>query len=386
MIPVTLSKYWLAALVPLNVEELTPFSERNVQAAAIVTTLALAAFAAWQGWRKNWLPVFFLSWFVLGLAPVLPLREQFWPYYETAASIGLAMLAAYAISTALEDRRPRRWLWRTAAVALALVFLTPSAMTARAAAKWWYDRSIRVRNLVTRVAAASELHPGKTIVLEGMDNTLFWAGVWYGGFQAAGLPTVYLVPGSEGTITPDPVLGGPQDFILPAQTLRAGLEARRMMVYWIDGDRLTEETQLYFAKTMSAGPSQEPTRIDLASPLMHPYLGRGWYPAEEGHRWMGQEASVRLAGPRNLAQTLRLTGFCPGAQVRSGPITMVVSADGKPMKPVLTREGVFAVSLPLAPELVGKKEIEVTIHVDRTFRPPNDKRDLGLSFGVVEIR
>ena len=36
--------------------------------------------------------------------------------------------------------------------------------------------------------------------------------------------------------------------------------------------------------------------------------------------------------------------------------------------------------------LVGKKEIEVTIHVERTFRPPNDARDLGLSFGVVEIR
>jgi hypothetical protein len=28
----------------------------------------------------------------------------------------------------------------------------------------------------------------------------------------------------------------------------------------------------------------------------------------------------------------------------------------------------------------------VTIRVDRTFRAPNDTRDLGLSFGVVEIR
>jgi hypothetical protein len=384
MIPVTFSKYWFAALVPLDVEELTPFSKQIVQVGAILITVALVSFVASQGWRRNWLPAFFLSWFALGLAPVLPLREQFWPYYATAASIGLAMLAAYAIATTLEDRRRQRWLWSTAAVALALAFLTPSVMTARAAAKWWYDRSVRVRNMVTGVARASELHPGKSIVLDGVDNTLFWAGIWYGGFQAAGLPAVYLVPGSEGGITPDPSLGGPQDFILPAEPLRAGLEARQVMVYSIEGDRLTEETQLYSQKAASF--SEEPMRIDVASPLMQPYLGPGWYPAEEGHRWMGQQASVRLAGPRNSAQTLRLTGFLPAAHAHSSALTMLVSADGKAMKPVLVREGIFDISIPLSPELVGKKQIEVTIHVDRTFRPPSDARDLGLSFGVVEIR
>ena len=56
------------------------------------------------------------------------------------------------------------------------------------------------------------------------------------------------------------------------------------------------------------------------------------------------------------------------------------------MQSAQLREGAFDVSFPLPPELVGKKEIEVTIHVDRTFRPPNDARDLGLAFGVVESR
>jgi len=101
---------------------------------------------------------------------------------------------------------------------------------------------------------------------------------------------------------------------------------------------------------------------------------------------MAQQASVRLGGPRTSAQTLHLTGYCPAEQVRSGPLTMLVSVDGKPMKPALLRLGAFDVSFPLSPELVGKKEIEVNIRVDRTFRPPHDLRDLGLSFGVVEIR
>ena len=387
LIPVTFAKYWFATLVPLNVEDFTPFAERSVQAGAIVITLALAAFVAWQGWRTNWLPAFFLSWFVIALAPVLPLREQFWPYYATAASIGLAMLAACALSTAIENRLPLRWIWRTAAGALVLVFLTPSVMVARSAAKWWYDRSVRVQNMVMGVAEAAELHPGKTIVLDGVDNVLFWAGVWYGGFRAAGLSGVYLAPGSEWRITPDPYLGGPQDFILPALTLRAGLEEGQVKVYSVDGERLTDVTRSYLGKVLqTANASEEPLRIDFASPLIQPFLGVGWYPAEERHRWMAQQASVRLGGPRNPAQTLHLTGFCPAAQVRSGPLAMIVAADGKPMKPALLREGAFDVSFPLSPGLLGKKEIEVTIHVERTFRPPNDGRDLGLSFGVVEIR
>ena len=386
-IPVTFSRYWFGTLMPLNLEDFTPFAERSVQAGAIVITLALAVFVAWQGWRRNWLPTFFLSWFVIALAPVLPLREQFWPYYATAASIGLAMLAAYAISIAIENRRRLRWLWGTAAVALALVFFAPSVMVARAAAKFWYDRSVRVRDMVLGVAEAVELHPGKTIVLDGVDNTLFWAGIWYGGFRAADLPVVYLAPNSEWRITPDPSLGGPQDFILPAQTLRAGLQRGQIVVYSINGDRLTEATRSYLLKAMqSASSSEEPMRIDVASPLIQPFLGGGWYWAEERHRWMAQQASVRLSGPRTSNQTLHLTGFCPAAQVRSGPLTMIVAADGTSMKPALLREGAFDVSFPLPPELVGKKEIGVTIHVDRTFRPPNDARDLGLSFGVVEIR
>ena len=241
--------------------------------------------------------------------------------------------------------------------------------------------------MVLGVAEARELHPGKTIVLDGVDNTLFWAGVWYGGFRAADLPLVYLAPGSESRITPEPNLGGPQDFILSAQALRAGLVENKIKIYSIGADSLTDVTRSYLKKVLqSSGPSGEPMRIDVASPSMQTFLSGSWYAAEEGHRWMAQQATVRLSGPRNSAQTLHLTGYCPADQVYPGALTMIVSVDGKPMKPAALPEGAFDVSFPLAPELIGTREIEVTIQVDRTFRPLHDKRDLGLSFGVVEIR
>jgi hypothetical protein len=44
----------------------------------------------------------------------------------------------------------------------------------------------------------------------------------------------------------------------------------------------------------------------------------------------------------------------------------------------------FVFDLPAS--LTGKPVVEVEIELDKTFRPPNDKRDLGAVFGSFEIR
>jgi hypothetical protein len=46
----------------------------------------------------------------------------------------------------------------------------------------------------------------------------------------------------------------------------------------------------------------------------------------------------------------------------------------------------FRAEFSLPPEAVGKKELQIGLEVGRTFRSREDVRDLGVSFGIIEIR
>jgi len=69
----------------------------------------------------------------------------------------------------------------------------------------------------------------------------------------------------------------------------------------------------------------------------------------------------------------------PHRSVRSH-FTMMVAADDTSMKPALLSEGVFDVSSPLPPETGGQEGDRGDNSCRPYIRPPNDARDLGLSF------
>jgi hypothetical protein len=49
-------------------------------------------------------------------------------------------------------------------------------------------------------------------------------------------------------------------------------------------------------------------------------------------------------------------------------------------------ENVFELAFALPDSVVGKTEMRVTVEVGRVIRPASDPRDLGLVFGVFEVR
>src|SRR6202008_1289781 len=82
---------------------------------------ALAAFTVAQVRRGKKAPLFFAAWFGILLAPVLPLRNHLSEYYLTLPTIGLAMLAGWALVS--DWRSPP--LRKAAAAALLLIYLSP---------------------------------------------------------------------------------------------------------------------------------------------------------------------------------------------------------------------------------------------------------------------
>ena len=381
--PATVWSYWRRSFEPIGLRPVSPFP--TVVSATLMAgcTIALLAFTVYQARRRQWLALVLLSWYLILLAPVVPLRDHISDYYLTLPAAALAMLGGYALASA----------WRGGAAGkivsavLAVGFVVQHAPVGRRLAQWYRDRSEASEALVMGVARAHELHPGKVILLDGIDDDLFWGAIQQGSFAFLRIPDVYLTPGSENGISPHPEIGDVSSFILPAGEVRRGLTGGQIVVYRAGQLTLRNITPLYVPPGDPAiGPG--PVRVDLGDPLVTERLGPGWYQPEPGIRWMGRTASLRMPGPRTANQRLYVTAICPAAQVENGPLEVIVSVDGVRLPSAhFTKgnlEGTLVFGLP--PQAVGKSEIDIALEVSRTVRIGADQRELGLAVRQIEIK
>jgi hypothetical protein len=253
------------------------------------------------------------------------------------------------------------------------------------ASEWNHKITVRVRDLVEGVAGAHERYPKKAILLVGVDTDLFWNGVLDKPYRLFGLDQVYLAPGSEKRIDAHPDLGDIHEYILPADVVVNALKRDELVVYDVREPRLRNITELY-----AATPQQTtlPLRVDAASPLTSYLLGPEWYASDGDHRWMPKRATLRIAGPAAAGARLYLRGECPDEQLRAGPLGVTVMADGValPAATIKAGENAFELAYALPHGAVGKSALAITVEVSRTFRPASDPRDLGLAFGVFEVK
>jgi hypothetical protein len=357
----------------------------KVAGAASVTVLgvALAGFIVWRLSRRDWTVLFPIAWFVILIAPVLPLRDHRSHYYLTLPLIGFAMLGGWSAAAAWRAG----WLGRGMAGLLSLWYLTTTIPVGHEVVSYYHEHSLRVRNLVLGVQYAHSLHPDKIILLNGVDSDLFWFGVNDKPFWLAGVQNVFLTPGSENTIQRHPQLGDPTNHVLPAlQTLRA-IDASGVVVYAAGGSQLRNITAMYTNLARSRLRPVPAQRIDVGHPVFADQLGVGWYDADNGFRWMGQKATVRLGLPESGRGTVVIEGYCPDTQLTQGAVvaTLLV-ADKVISSKEIASVGGFRMEAPLPHLDKNLTEVEIEIGVNRTIRPPGDGRELGLAFGTFAIR
>ncbi len=353
-------------------------------AATVVMIVALVGFVVWKLRARQWLAAFLVLWFLILIAPVLPLRDHFSEYYLTLPVIGLAMLGAWAIDAAWKAGPA----WRALALLLTAAYMGVSVPAARHITRQHYERSKAVQRLVLGVVRAHEKHPGKVILLTGVDTEMFWASVIDNPFRLYGVKDVYLVPGSENSIQAFPGLGEVTDFVLPTAATRKALTQYQAVVYSAGGPQLRNVTSAYLAVAETQLKPEYARHVDVAQPLVATQLGPGWYEVEEKHRWMRRRAAVRLGGPRSPHEKLYVTGFAPPGLLKSGPVRLTIAVNGKPYRAVtLARPGeLFELEFPLSADLVGAEAVDVTVEVDRVFLDGEDKRELSLTFGTFSMR
>jgi len=350
----TLAAYWTWAWGPSH-------------AAGVLLTAAAIGFAAWQAYRRYWVPVFGLAWFAIVIGPYLPLDAHKMAYYLAVPVIGLAILGAGAIVRAWQASA----IWRSLATLCVAMYLVTSVPAAWAIARWHHARGERVANVVLGAAQIHAAQPDKIILLDGVDSDLFWAGIADAPFRALEIPHVYLTPGSEAHIQAPAGLA--VKYTLPQALTLPALQDGRAVVYQASGPVLRNVTGSYRAAAMALWKPEAPPFINLGDSVFGNYVGSGWDACADGYRMLRRAGTLRLAGPRGPNDRLLISVF------QAGRFQLAVRVDGADLPDTVTQRGgeltEIAAGLPAA--LVGQATLEVTLVNEGTA---------ALRFGFVEMR
>ncbi|MEO8658899.1 MAG: hypothetical protein ABI693_10525 [Bryobacteraceae bacterium] len=379
----TFWQYWQWALAAARLPDVRPMPDWFAPAATAVLTVVLLGFALWRAWRREFLGLFCLAWFGIVLAPLLPLRDHITDYYLAIPVIGLAMLGGWSMAAA--------WKKSVALGAISFViaglYVASGLPVSRATARWYFNRGRKVQTMVAGVAFAQQLHPGKLILLNGIDSDLFWAGVYHKPFRITGGNDVYLTPGSETGITAHGEVGAIGDYLLAPAVAGRALEREEAVVYQVGGPRLKNVTSHFRDQVAPTWKKELPRFLNVGQKLFADLLGPSWYSLEGGYRWMPGEATLRMGGPVVPAERLHFTGYCAEGQLAGGPFSLTVSAGGLPVGSVEIRKaGQVDGDLAFPATLIGREEVEIALTVSRTFTPAGDSRKLGMAFGTFAIR
>ena len=378
MIP-TYVRYWGAALAGGQILPHWRLPSWSWEAAAWTLAAILAGFAAFAWRRGERTAALGAFWFTAAIGPVLPLRDHFSVYYLALPAFGLALI----LGSFLHFAWPRGWRWRAAAAAVIGLHLYFALPIQQATARWHYERGRRVQGLVEGIWRAHELHPGKTILLTGLDDELYWGGFYDAPHRVLGIPEVFLAPGAEKSITPHASLGEIAQTVAPESMAAQELFWDRAVVYQVDGLRLLNITRRYTKNLPPAWLEARPRLIDAGLPAFDRDLGAGWHAREGNYRWMSQSAVVHLAAPDPSADLLFVAGYCPPEQAAKG-VNLTLKAGGAVLGTIRTSSANagFEGRLPLPAGFAPTGEVEVTLLVDRPYREPGG-RELGLAFGRI---
>ncbi len=386
-LPATVFQYVKLAIAPVLIAgSVGPWRLLGLISAPLIAA-ALLAFAAWRARHRDFTPLFCLGWFVLLLAPVLPLPEHVSSYYLTIPVLGLAWLAGQALVSVWPATGVGGALARTAAVALVAVFLVGSIHGIASKTRWDDERSNRLRLVVQAVVVAAHQHPGTAVLLAGVDSQLFGSGLQDDPFRLYGVRNVYLAPGDEDKLASRLDLGGLAHFIITPSKALDLIDRGKARVLATSGDQTTDSTRAY-AAILHARIQPRGNFVDVGDPDYAAQLGPTWFGPENGTRWMPETATIKLFGIDASARKLYVTGYAPAAVSAAGPVTLIFRGNGREIGSAVMKnaDDRFSLAFPLPAALIGQSSVEISIDANKTVRFPGDKRDLGVIFGTFSIR
>jgi hypothetical protein len=245
-------------------------------------------------------------------------------------------------------------------------------------------QSRRSRALVLGVQSVRAAHPGKAIMLSGIDDELYGVDFAENGMEAVGIEGVYLTPESMSLVHPNPGDGMVPRLAPDPAVFRHALEDGASVVYAWNGRGLDDITAAYVA-ALRTNEEQFPHRVRIGDPLYSYLLGKDWGGIGNGVRWMPAEATVRIAGPDAPGEYLSLSGYCVSEEFQKGPVHLTVLADGTKIaaSDISAAETEFHRRFPLPDEFAHRRSIALKIRIDPVL--VLNGQSFGALFGDVAI-
>lgn len=237
----TLWIYWVWSLGPsrLWVLGIPPSYPRS--AATLVLIVGLLGFLCWKLYRREWVAALFPGWFLIVLAPILPLRDHITDYYLTIPLIGLAMWAGWAVASAW---RSSLWM-KTLAAFLVCIYLGVSVPLTSAVSRSFHDRSMRIQSLIEGVSDLHARKAGKAIVLKNADAGMIQSALYHNPFLIYGMGQTYFVPEDAGAFRADPLYDVVKGWYIDPHKLRRMIDDRQAVVYDVKDERVVDVTARY---------------------------------------------------------------------------------------------------------------------------------------------
>jgi hypothetical protein len=380
----TLALYWKWTMLPENWHALR--IGRQVANVAIGALSGAVAAAVVGGVRSKCKGILFgPAWFLITLAPLLPLADHRTDYYLAIPTAGLAITAAAGVALAWKSS----WRWRIGASAAVVLYMAAMIPVGRISARWWYQHGIPIRGIVLGIAQAQQNHPRRAIVIDRVTNDIYNDALAHSAWYAAGSGRVYVTAKASDTVTSAPDGASLESMILEPPVLRRALLDDAVVIYSVSGDHLRNVTPEWQANVESL-PDGAPHRVEVGNPLFAYSLGPEWGPVNSGARLLPRQATVRLSLPGRSGLHLVLEGFRTQLNPKGGTAHLTVSAAGEAIGEVAVSntDREFRRRIDMMPPAVGKimaladarSDTTVTIRVDSNRVPEGDS---GLALSLI---
>ncbi len=355
--------YWQWLLAAVRLPSFGPGWGWLVAPSQWILSPAVLIFIVWRTVRRDFLPLFGLLMSLALIAPMLPLKDHRTDYYLASASIGIMMVLGL-----ITIRLPKP------ASLILLLYIVPSFIVQQSTFEWYLERTAPIRPLIRGLQHAVKIHPGKLILVEGIDDSTYESALADEALRLVGGQNIRLVPGSMSA-------GNPLT-VAPA-TARIAFEKEAVVVYHFNGSILRDTTREWErgkALSLSTGLSPE---ILAGDPIFNAQFLSGWYGIEDGHRWLSAKGTVQIGGPFRSDSQVFIRAYAPAAL---GSIEVRILLAGIAIHTARITPGDVDIRFPLPAALRDSRSVTLELNASKTVRPPNDGRDLSLVFGQISIR